>query len=355
MGGPVLSGMTMAELQGVAEQLGLPRFAARQMAEWIYKKQIFEISEMTNLSKTARQRLSEEFVLGRSRPVREVKSADGTVKYLFRTLSGHYVETVYIPTADRATLCISTQVGCRMGCKFCMTGRQGLQAQLTVADMLNQIYSIPHFERLTNIVVMGQGEPFDNTDAVIRTCQLLTSSNGLAWSPKRITVSTVGLTEGMQRFLRETDCHLAISLHFPFAEERKEWMPAERAFPMDRTLALLRQQEFCREIGTDIRDEGEDSSHQRRLSFEYIVFQGLNDDEKHARALIRLLRGLRCRVNLIPFHTIPDSPFQGATEERMKSLRNHLTASGLLTTLRASRGQDIDAACGLLSTKESKA
>ncbi len=346
-----LSGLTLVELQQVVQGEGLPKFTAKQMAQWLYAKQIFSFDEMTNLSKAARERLDSRFLLGRSRPVKTQVSADGTEKYLFRTLGGDYVETVYIPTDDRATLCISTQVGCRMGCKFCMTGRQGLQGNLSVADMLNQIYGSPHFDRLTNLVLMGQGEPFDNTDNVLRLTQLLQVPYGLAWSPKRITVSTVGLLGGLRRFLDASDCNLAVSLHFPTSAQRAEWMPAEKAYPIERVVEELKQYDFCRDLR---RGEVRLGNHQRRLSFEYILFKGVNDSEQHARTLVRLLRGLDCRVNLIPFHAIPGSPLQGCTEAEMKAFRDRLTQHGLFATLRASRGQDILAACGLLNTAGKK-
>lgn len=343
----VLSGLRPDELQKVAEELGLPRFRAKQMTEWLYKKQIFDIAEMTNLPKDARAKLSERFVLGRSRPVEAQTSEDGTVKYLFRTLGGDFVETVYIPADDRATLCVSSQVGCKMGCRFCMTGRQGFQGNLTTADILNQIYGIPYWEKLTNIVFMGQGEPMDNIDNVLRTTEMLTAPYGMAWSPKRITVSTVGLPKGLTRFLEESDCNLAVSLHFPFHEERLRYMPAEKAFPVEKLVETLHRYEFCRDLEPDEIREG---NHQRRLSFEYIVFKGVNDDEPHARVLARLLKGLDCRVNLIPFHAIPDTPLKGCSPQEMRHFRDLILKRGLHATIRASRGRDILAACGLLNT-----
>ena len=343
----VLSGLTLPELQQLAAELDLPKFTAKQMAAWIYQKQIFSIDDMTNLSKTVRRELSLRYSLGRSHPVETVISADGTEKYLFKTLSGNYVETVYIPSGDRGTLCISSQVGCKMGCKFCMTGRQGFQGQLTTADILNQIYGNPHFDKLTNIVLMGQGEPFDNTEAVLATCKLLTADYGLAWSPKRITVSTVGLMHGLRRFLNESDCNIAISLHFPTAGLRAEWMPAERAYPIQKVIDLLKDYDFCRDLRPG---EVRDGSHQRRLSFEYIMFKGVNDSEQQVQALVHLLRGLDCRVNLIPFHSIPESTLRGVDFEQMKQFRDSLTRRGIYTTIRASRGRDIEAACGLLTT-----
>ena len=330
-----LLGMTLDELKAVATEVGLPRFASKQMAEWIYGKRVRSIEAMTNLSLKGREALSEHYEIGCSEPTDVQQSTDGTAKYLFPTEGGELVECVFIPDDDRATLCVSSQVGCRMGCKFCMTGRQGFGGNLSTTDILNQVYSVPGSERLTNIVFMGQGEPLDNLDAVLKATEILTAPYGWAWSPKRITVSTVGV-RGVERFLRESECHLAISLHNPFPGERLAMMPAEKAFALEDLLQVLRR---------------EDWSHQRRLSFEYIVFGGLNDSERHARELVRLLSPMECRVNLIRFHAIPDSPFKGAPEERMLWLRNYLTRHGVTTTIRASRGQDIFAACGLLHSK----
>lgn len=347
-----LSGLTLDELRQVMAELGQPRFVAGQVAQWLYKKQIFDFSEMTNVSKATRQLLADNFDLGRSKPVKSAQSKDGTVKYLYRTADGHYIETVYIPERDRATLCVSSQVGCKMGCKFCMTGRQGFVANLTAADILNQIYALPQFDKLTNIVFMGQGEPFDNTDNVLRALDLLTVDYGLAWSPKRITVSTVGLIPGMKRFLDESKCNLAISLHFAFGADRATYMPAQRPYPIEDVVEVLKGYDFCRDHTEEDPREG---NRQRRLSFEYILFDGINDKVHHLDRIVKLLRGLDCRVNLIPFHTIPDSPFKGVPVDRMTRNRNYLTSKGLFTTLRASRGQDIEAACGLLSTLEQNA
>ena len=342
-----LLGLSPEELKEIVVGLGLPAFTAKQIAGWIYGKHVDSIDKMTNLSLDARRRLSEAYAIGCSAPVKCQRSVDGTAKYLYRTSDGHYVETVYIPDGDRATLCVSSQVGCKMGCAFCMTGRQGFVRSLSAADILNQIYSLPERDTLTNIVFMGQGEPMDNLDNVLRATEALTAPWGYAWSPKRITVSTVGLAKGLIRFLDESRCHLAISLHHPIPSDRAALMPAEKAFGIADIVALLKQYDFCRKSAH--RPEG---AAQRRLSFEYIVFKGINDTRRHADALIRLLDGLDCRINLIRFHDIPDTPLQGVSDEEMIALRDYLTNHGLFTTVRASRGQDIFAACGLLSTAE---
>lgn len=342
-----LLGQTEEELTGVARSLNLPAYVGKQLAGWLYKHQVADIAAMTNLSRDARTRLSQLYTVGASLPVGSQESTDGTVKYLYRTQGGHYVETVFIPDGQRATLCVSSQVGCKMGCAFCMTGRQGYTAQLSTADILNQIYSLPQRDRLTNIVFMGQGEPLDNVENVLRALRVLTAPWGYAWSPRRITVSSVGVAKGLRRLLDESRCHVAISLHHPVPQERAKLMPAERATSIVDIIKILESHGFGRHAA---HEAGE--SRQRRLSFEYILLSGLNDSPRHAEALVRLLRGLDCRVNLIRFHEIPDSPFRAATETSMLRFRDYLTAHGLFATLRASRGQDILAACGLLSTKQ---
>lgn len=343
-----LLGLTLDELKDVARQLGMPAFTGSQIAKWIYERRVKSIDEMTNISKGNRAKLAESYEIGCMAPIESRHSKDGTVKYLFpvRTTDGdtsrkHFVETVYIPEeGGHATLCVSCEVGCKMNCLFCQTGKQGFHGYLTVADILNQAYSIPEADSLTNIVYMGQGEPMDNLDNVLRSTQILTAPYGWAWSPKRITVSSVGLKDKLQRFLNESDCQVAISLHSPIHEQREKLMPAEKGMAIKDVVDLLRDYDF---------------SHQRRLTFEYIVFGGLNDSQTHAREICRLLKGLDCHVNLIRFHQIPNVPLHGASPERMETFRDYLTAHGFYCTIRASRGQDIEAACGLLSTKRQQA
>ena len=394
-----LLGKTLAELQTIAIEAGLPRFVGKQLCEWIYRKRVTSFEQMTNISLKARQALQERYVIGRTEPTAEAVSKDGTRKYLFpiqaempdnrsngsekKTLNAqrstlnaqhstlNYIECVYLPEDDRVTLCVSTQAGCKMGCKFCMTGTLGFHGNLTANAILAQIL---HFPDLTNLVLMGEGEPMDNIDHVLRALNVLTSDWGLAWSPKRITVSTVGILKAsplpspegkgeqknsLQRFLEETDCHLAISLHNPNPEERAAIMPAEHLTPISHVLDLVRQYDW---------------SKQRRLSFEYICWAGVNDDIAHAKQLIRLVSGLPCRVNLIRFHQTSDtqaSPkdsnlqtlkqaqraqtsyqsqplFPASDEQRMVAFRDYLSAHGVTCTIRRSRGEDILAACGML-------
>ncbi len=337
-----LLGLTLAELQALCAEEGFPRFAAKQLCDWLYKKRVDNIDAMTNLSKVQRARLDEIACIGREYPVRCQVSKDGTKKYLFPIQNSefgiqNYVEAVYIPEDDRATLCVSCQMGCKMGCRFCVTGQQGFHGNLSAGDILNQLFSIPEFENLTNIVFMGMGEPMDNLVAVLAATQVLTSDWGLGWSPKRITVSTVGIIPGLKRFLDESQCHLAVSLHNPVPQERLAMMPVQKAFPLNEVLALLRKYDW---------------SGQRRLSFEYTMFRGENDDLAHAQKLVEALKGLDCRVNLIRFHESPEAPFKTSLPTTIANFQNYLNRNGVICTLRASRGQDIDAACGLLAGKE---
>lgn len=332
-----LFGKDLNELQEISLALGLPKFTGKQLADWLYKKEISSIDEMSNLSKKARDLLNEKYEFGLSAPSKVQVSLDGTKKYLFPTSHNKFIETAMIPDDDRKTVCVSTQVGCKMGCLFCMTGKQGFQGQLTAGEIVNQIKSIKEFGDVSNIVYMGMGEPFDNLDAVLKSLDILTSEWGFAMSPRRITVSSIGIIPAMIRFLNESEAHLAISLHTPFDEERRKLMPVQIAYPIA-------------EVVNEIK--GWDFGRQRRVSFEYILFKGLNDTPYHVRELAKLLAGIRCRINLIRFHPVPGTPLESPDEETITSFRDQLTAKDITTTIRASRGQDIYAACGLLSTKE---
>ena len=330
-----LYGLSLDDLEAVAARTGMRPFAARQMARWLYRRHAASVDRMTDLPAAARDKLAQNYAMGLTAPCRVSRSADGTKKYLYATSQGAYVESAYIPDGERATLCVSSQAGCRMGCRFCATGQQGLAHSLTTAEILNQIVSLPERERLTNLVFMGMGEPLDNTDAVMKALEILTAEWGFGWSPTRITLSTAGIAGELRRFLDSSRVHLAVSLHNPFHDERAEIMPVERAYPIREVVGILRDYDF---------------THQRRVSFEYIVMSGLNDSPRHVRELCRLLNGIKCRINLIRFHRIPGSPYFSPDDAAMEAFRDALTARGIMTTIRASRGEDIQAACGLLST-----
>jgi len=332
-----LYGLTLKEISVIVKEEGLPNFAAKQITEWLYKKDIDTIGGMTNLSLKSREQLELKYTIGLSSSMKVMESVDGTKKYLFKTKTNNYIEAAFLPEADRATLCVSTQAGCKMGCLFCMTGKQGFQGNLSTREILNQLRSIPEFRTVSNLVYMGMGEPFDNLDNVLPSLEILTSEWGYAWSPKRITVSSIGIIPAMRTFLEKSNCHLAISLHNPFDDERSQMMPIQNVYPIQKVIAEIKKADLGR---------------QQRISFEYIMFDGINDTDRHIREMIKLLGGLKCRVNLIRFHAIPGTPLKGTPDSRILEFRNALTSKGVFTTIRASRGQDIQAACGLLSTKE---
>ncbi|MFW9598363.1 MAG: 23S rRNA (adenine(2503)-C(2))-methyltransferase RlmN [Paludibacter sp.] len=332
-----LIGKTVDEIKSIVLELGMPAFTGKQIADWIYRKRVLSISEMTNLSQKNRELLAGSYEVGRMLPVQETASVDGTKKYLFASPDNNFIETVYIPDVDRHTLCVSSQVGCKMNCLFCMTGKQGFTSNLTAAEILNQILSVPEADKLTNLVFMGMGEPMDNLSNLLRSLEVLTADYGYAWSPRRITVSTVGVIPKMKIFLEHSNCHLALSMHSPFPEERLKIMPVEKAHSIINVLNELKKFDF---------------SHQRRVSFEYIMFEGFNDTMRHAVEMVRLLKGIDCRVNLIRFHAIPGIDLKTSNEEKMIFFRDYLTSNGIMTTIRKSRGEDIFAACGMLSTME---
>ena len=332
-----LFGKTLEELRQVAKQLGMPGFTARQMADWLYKKEISTIDEMTNLSKKAREKLKTGYDFGLIPPAKVQTSIDGTKKYLFPASGHKFIETAMIPEGDRITVCVSSQIGCKMGCLFCMTAKQGFQGQVPAGEIVNQVRSIAETGEVSNIVYMGMGEPFDNLEEVMKSIDILTAEWGFAMSPRRITVSTIGIIPGMLTFLEKSEAHLAVSLHTPFNEERQNLMPVQVAYPIQEVVAAIKSWDFGR---------------QRRVSFEYILFEGLNDTPRHVKELARLLSGLKCRINLIRFHPVPGTPLKSPGEATIQRFKDELNQKGILTTIRASRGQDIYAACGLLSTKE---
>ena len=352
-----LLGKTPEELKSLAVAAGLPAYAGKQIAKWLYVKRVHSFDEMTDISKEGRARLAALYETGVSAAIGTALSSDGTKKYLFpvgcpkapgldayeESLPGELeqaaVEAVMIPDEDRRTLCVSSQSGCRMGCKFCMTGRQGFHGHLSAADILSQFIAVDESHELTNAVFMGMGEPLDNYDNVMRAIEVLTADWGFGWSPKRITLSSIGVMPNLRRYLDESRCHLAISLHDPFPEERVTLMPVEKAWSIEDVVRLIRQYDF---------------SGQRRVSFEYIMFSGLNDTKRHADALTRMLRGLECRVNLIRFHKIPDFPYESSPIPVMEAFRDRLDAHGITCTIRASRGEDILAACGMLAGQHAK-
>lgn len=343
---PTLIGMTLSELENVVKSGNMPRFVAKQLADWLYSKRVTAFEEMANISKKNQAWLRENYEIGRSKPVKVSKSQDGTTKYLFDAGNGNRVESVMIPDKERATLCVSSQCGCKMNCYFCATGKLGFKSNLTSGQIMNQILSMPIRSKktgkgeqgeLTNIVFMGMGEPLDNFQEVMKVIEILTAPWGLAWSPKRITVSTVGKLPQLKDLLEKTSVHVAISVHTADLMQRESMMPAQKAFPIQTVMKMLKSYDF---------------SGQRRLSLEYIMWRGVNDDVAHANMLIKMIGDLDCRVNLIRFHRIPGVELYPASDDRMQMFRNILNEHGITATIRASRGEDIDAACGMLAAKK---
>lgn len=330
-----LLGKSVEQLTELAVSFGLRRFVGAQLADWLYKKRVSSLEMMTNVSAKIAAQIGDQFDVGGFAPTHVQESVDGTKKYLFPSIDGGDIEAVYIPDNERATLCISSQRGCRMGCKFCMTARMGFSHNLTSGEIVGQIVRLPEYENLTNVVLMGMGEPLDNWDNVRAALEVITAPWGLGWSPTRITLSTIGVLPALERFMVETKVHLAVSLHNPFDDQRAEMMPVQNKYSVSEIIEFLGHQDFA---------------HQRRLSFEYIMFEGLNDSESHLHELVRLLRPLKCRVNLIRFHSIPDSPYRGSGDSVISFFNRSLNDSGVITTTRNSRGEDIFAACGMLAT-----
>ena len=336
----ILLGKSVEEIQELLLESSaiakLPSYLAKQITEWIYKKNAISFDEMTNISAANRLLLNEYFSVGITAPSITHVSKDGTQKFLFGD-----VETVLIPDGDRLTLCVSSQAGCKMNCAFCATGKMGFRRNLSAAEILNQYAFLANEGRkrmsehtITNIVFMGMGEPLDNTCEVIATLQALTSDWGFALSPRRITVSTIGIIPALQQLIEQTECHIAVSLHNPYHEQRLMLMPSEKVYTLENILALLARYDWA---------------HQRKLSFEYVMLGGLNDSPLHAKILARLIRNLPCHVNLIPYHPHETATFIPSSRKATEAFQNILTEKGINCTIRSSRGQDINAACGLLA------
>lgn len=334
-----LLGYSLPQLEELAHQLGEPAYRGRQIFHWIYRKHAESFEQMQNIPARLRSALAEHYTVGAIPPVRVNESDDGTRKYLFPTQHGGFVEAALIPDGSRSTLCLSTQVGCRRSCTFCQTARQGFQGNLSAGEIVNQYHSIPEQNAITNIVYMGMGEPLDNFDGAMASLAVFTDPDGYALPPRRITLSTVGIHPELRYFLEHPDAEgisLAVSLHSPFPEERRRIMPVENANPIEETLRLIR-------AGREDRS--------RRVSFEYTMFAGVNDTPAHVDGIARLLNGLSVRINLIPFHELEGTNLRPTPPEGIEAFAEKLREKGFRTSVRHSRGQDINAACGMLWTR----
>ncbi len=334
--------MPRSELVAVLTALGKERYRADQVVRWLYRHRVTGIGEMSNLSKACRGHLEALTYIGRPELVRKQESRDGTRKFLFRLEDGETIETVLIPDKERLTLCLSTQVGCRMGCRFCLTGRSGFTRQLRAGEIVGQVLAVVDWLSprkasrgpLTNIVLMGMGEPLDNFDEVVKALEIMLYDDGLQFSSRRITLSTCGLAPRIPELARRVEVSLAVSLNAATDELRSRLMPVNRRYNL---AALL---EACRNYPLRQR---------RRITFEYILFADLNDSLEDARRLLRLLSGFKVKVNLIPFNEHPDLPeYKRPSPERIEAFLGYLLDHNLTVMIRRSKGADISAACGQL-------
>jgi 23S rRNA (adenine2503-C2)-methyltransferase len=331
-----LCGLTSYEMFSLIRPSGFSQAHATSIANSIYKKRFPEISQIKKIPEKLKTELAVTACTGLFKPVASEISADKTIKYLFRTVEGKEFETVYIPDNKRNTVCVSTQSGCRMGCPFCVTGRYGFHGNLTAGEIVNQVLSIPVAENVTHIVFMGMGEPMDNLENVLNACEILTAEWGLAISARNVTVSTVGITQGVKEFLQSSDCNLTLSLYSPFMEERRKIIPAEKHYPAHEILEMMKNYP---------------AKKKRRLSIAYVMISGLNDTENHLDGLKTLLMDSKIRVNLLPYHSVDKKDINvSSSSERMQLFKHNLVVSGISASVRKSRGIDISAACGHLAT-----
>ena len=332
-----IHGMEISDLESLMGEIGEPAYAGRQAFRWAHKLQACRFDEMTSLSKALRSRISTIVDLPPVEIAAHRLSVDGTEKFLFRLQDGEFVESVLIPEEKRLTLCISSQVGCRLGCTFCATGRAGFMRNLTTAEIVRQVYgvhrSLARERRITNIVLMGMGEPLLNFESTIRALSILCLAQGMNFSPRRITLSTVGIIPQMERLKGDFWVNLAVSLNAASSEVRERLMPVERSYPIDELLCA------CRTLPMPGRS---------RITFEYVLIRGENDSLDEARALACKLRGLKCKINLIRFNPIPGIPYRAPDPDRVERFRMVLIDAHYNALVRESRGADIAAACGQL-------
>jgi 23S rRNA (adenine2503-C2)-methyltransferase len=327
-----LCGLTAEEIMDLA---GYDRSHAITIANCLYKKKIDDILLFPGIPKRIKGSLNNISYPGKFKPVDSKKSSDGSIKYLFKNEVGLEFETVYIPDNKRNTVCVSSQSGCRMGCPFCITGKYGFRGNLSVQDIINQAISLPESGRITHVVFMGMGEPMDNIDNVLKACNILSSEWGLTISSRNITVSTVGISAGVEKFLIHSNCNLTLSLYSPFPEERYRAVPAEKRYPAGKIIDMMKNYQVGK---------------RRRMSIAYVMIRGINDTDRHLEGLKVLLKGSKIRINLLAYHSIPDDENISSSAERMQYFRHQLVISGISASIRKSRGLDVSAACGLLAS-----
>lgn len=305
------------------------------IANSIYKKKTDNLLLLPGIPKIIKEELNRKFCSGLYKPLSSVESSDGTIKYLFRSNEGLEFETVYLPDQKRNTVCLSSQSGCRIGCSFCATGQYGFKGNLSVRDIINQILSLPCPGTITHVVFMGMGEPMDNLEKVLKACRIISAEWGLSVSQRNITVSTVGITDAIEKFLEQTRSNLAFSLYSPFPGERYRMVPVEKKYPADRIIEIMKKK------GAEVK---------RRMSIAYTMIRGINDTERHLDGLKLLVKNSGIRINLLPYHPVPGDDNVSSSPEKMQYFKHELVVSGISASIRKSRGKDIYAACGLLAS-----
>jgi 23S rRNA (adenine2503-C2)-methyltransferase len=329
-----IAGMDPAGIETHLESRGIESRYGRRLLYWIYRKGIKSFGEINDIPARVVKTVMESFETGLSSPLASETSADGSVKYLFKTSGGLFHETVWLPEEKRKTVCISVQSGCRMGCRFCATGQAGWGGNLTAGEIVNQVISLP--DRFTHVVFMGMGEPGDNIEEVIKAANILTAEWGLAAGSGKVTISTVGVTPSVERLLNETECNITLSLHSPFPDERLGVIPAEATWPFADTLRLMK------EAG---------NRRKRRFTVAYVMIEGKNDSDQHIEELKRLLTGTGIRVNILPYHPPVEDSERSSSDAAMIRFKHLLVTSGIGASVRRSRGSDIAAGCGMMAGK----
>ena len=332
-------------MEAFFESLGEKRYRAHQVMKWIYHQRVADFARMTDLGKTLRTKLEDAAEVRAPKPLVEQQSADGTAKWMLGLDGGNAVETVYIPEPTRGTLCVSSQVGCGLNCRFCSTGKQGFNRNLSTAEIIGQVWVAAHAlgnvthqqRRITNVVMMGMGEPLLNFDAVVAAMSLMRDDLGFGLANKRVTLSTAGLVPMIDRLSEESDVSLAVSLHAPTDELRDHLVPINRKYPIDELLAACNRYVAKRPRAS--------------VTFEYTLMKGVNDQPEHAKRLVKLLRRVPSKLNLIPFNPFPGTEFERSDEATIRAFQKLVLDAGCMTTVRRTRGDDIDAACGQLVGK----
>ena len=337
-----IKSLTMEELKDFVKELGLESYRAKQIAQWLYKKRVSSFEEMTNLSKEVRKLLSEKAELHPLKLVKVEESSDGTRKYLFELRDGNRIESVFIPERGWNTICVSTQVGCPIGCKFCLTAKDGFTRNLTPSEIVEQYIAVQRDvgeeRRISNVVFMGMGEPLLNFDNVKKAVEIMTNKDMLDLSTRKLTISTVGIVPGIERMAKEMNrVKLAVSLHATTDEVRNYLVPVNRKYPISRIMEVLRKYP---------------ADNNRRIMIEYVMLKDVNDSLEDAKRLAKMVKGLPVKVNLIPFNPYPGAPFEPTPREKIEEFQKVLWDRNIAAFIRESRGQDISAACGMLRTKE---